>query len=289
MNRSTHFLIIGLGLIGGAYARRLTAMGYCVDALDINPDSIAYAKEEGIIQNGADFSEELIAQADFVIFGLYPTAMIDWLRDHQRSLRSGALITDVSGVKAGVVEPIQAMLREDVEFIASHPMAGRELSGVRNSDERVFHGANFIITPTARNTQSAIDSVHELAEILGFGSISLLSPQEHDEMIGFLSQLTHVIAISLMNCKDNAHLAAYTGDSFRDLTRIARINENLWSELFLLNRDVLMEQIDVFTDELARVRTALENQDAETLKRLMISSTYRRGFFDKKKREDSTP
>ena len=282
MNRNTRFLIVGLGLIGGAYARRLTAMGYAVDALDINPDSIEYALQEGIIQNGAAYSDELVGRADFIVFGLYPTAMVEWLRTHQDALRPGALITDVSGVKTGVVDAVQSFLRQDVEFIGSHPMAGRELTGVRNSDERVFHGANFIITPTEKNTQAAIDAVHQLAEILGFGRISQLTLREHDEMVGFLSQLTHVIAISLMNCKDNTHLAAYTGDSFRDLTRIARINENLWSELFLLNKDVLTQEIDGFIQELTRVRDRIKNDDQEGLKALMVTSTQRRAFFDKK-------
>ena len=282
MNRNTRFLIVGLGLIGGAYARRLTAMGYEVDALDINPDSIEYAQQEGIIRQGAEYSGELVGRADFIVFGLYPTAMVEWLRAHQDALRPGALITDVSGVKTGVVDAVQSFLRQDVEFIGSHPMAGRELTGVRNSDERVFHGANFIITPTEKNTQAAIDAVHQLAEILGFGRISQLTLREHDEMVGFLSQLTHVIAISLMNCKDNTHLAAYTGDSFRDLTRIARINENLWSELFLLNKDVLTQEIDGFIQELTRVRDRIQNDDQEGLKELMVNSTHRRAFFDKK-------
>lgn len=283
MNKNTNFLIVGLGLIGGSYARRLSGMGYCVNALDINPDSISYALSEGIIHQGAYLSDDLIGQADFVIFGLYPTAMMDWLRAHQSALRPGALITDVSGVKSGVVDVIQSFLRPDVEFIGSHPMAGRELSGVRNSDERVFQGANFIITPTPQNTTYAIDTVHELAEILGFGRISVLSPREHDEMVGFLSQLTHVIAISLMNCKDNTHLAAYTGDSFRDLTRIARINEQLWSELFLLNKDVLVQEIDGFVAELQNVRNRIENDDVEALRALMVNSTWRRAFFDQDK------
>lgn len=282
MNRNTRFLIVGLGLIGGAYARRLTAMGYAVDALDIDPDAIEYALQEGIICQGAEYSDELVGRADFIVFGLYPTAMVEWLQAHQSALRPGALITDVSGVKTGVVDEVQSFLRQDVEFIGSHPMAGRELTGVRNSDERVFRGANFIITPTERNTQAAIDTVHQLAEILGFGRISQLSLREHDEMVGFLSQLTHVIAISLMNCKDNTHLAAYTGDSFRDLTRIARINEKLWSELFLLNKDVLTQEIDGFIQELARVRDRIQNNDQEGLRALMVNSTHRRAFFDKK-------
>ena len=282
MNRNTRFLIVGLGLIGGAYARRLTAVGYAVDALDIDPDAIEYAVQEGISRQGAEYSDELVGRADFIVFGLYPTAMVEWLQAHQGALRPGALITDVSGVKTGVVDRVQSFLRQDVEFIGSHPMAGRELTGVRNSDERVFRGANFIITPTEKNTQAAIDAVHQLAEILGFGRISQLTLREHDEMVGFLSQLTHVIAISLMNCKDNTHLAAYTGDSFRDLTRIARINEKLWSELFLLNKDVLTQEIDGFIRELTRVRDRIQNDDQEGLKELMVNSTHRRAFFDKK-------
>lgn len=284
MNRNTHFLTVGLGLIGGCYARRLTALGYAVDALDIDPGALDYAKEEGIIARGAEYSDELVGDADFVIFGLYPTALLEWLRAHKGALRPGALITDVSGVKCAVVDDAQAILAgQDNEFIASHPMAGRETIGVRNSDEKIFRGANFIITPTEKNTQPAIDAVHELAEILGFGRISILTPREHDEMIGFLSQLTHVIAISLMNCQDNTHLAAYTGDSFRDLTRIARINDKLWSELFLLNRDILEQEIDSIVSELNAVKGLLQAGDREGLREKMRQSTLRRAAFDRDK------
>ena len=267
MNRNTHFLIVGLGLIGGCYARRLTALGYAVDALDIDPGALDYAKEEGIIARGAEYSDELVGDADFVIFGLYPTALLEWLRAHKGALRPGARITDVSGVKCAVVDDAQAILAgQDNEFIASPPMAGRETIGVRNSDEKIFRGANFIITPTEKNTQPAIDAVHELAE-----------------MIGFLSQLTHVIAISLMNCQANTHLAAYTGDSFRDLTRIARINDKLWSELFLLNRDILEQEIDSIVSELNAVKGLLQADDREGLREKMRQSTLRRAAFDRDK------
>ena len=144
--------------------------------------------------------------------------------------------------------------------------------------------ANFLITPTARNTKAAVDAVHELAEILGFARISVLTPKAHDEMVGFLSQLTHVIAMSLMNCNDNPDLAAYTGDSFRDLTRIARINDRMWSELFLLNREVLVRQIDAFSAELAAVRQDLIDQDEADLRERMRRSTARRALFDKERR-----
>ena len=284
MKSDTKFLIVGLGLIGGCYARRLTALGHRVCALDTDPDAIAYALEEGIIVRGAAMDEALVREADVVIFGLYPKALLAWLRARQGALRPGALLTDVSGVKCGVVDEVQSLLRPDVEFVGAHPMAGREVSGVRNSDARIFQDANFLITPTARNTKAAVDAVHELAEILGFARISVLTPKAHDEMVGFLSQLTHVIAMSLMNCNDNPDLAAYTGDSFRDLTRIARINDRMWSELFLLNREVLVRQIDAFSAELAAVRQDLIDQDEADLRERMRRSTARRALFDKERR-----
>ena len=146
----------------------------------------------------------------------------------------------------------------------------------------MFADANFIITPTERNTPEGIELVRTLGCILGFRHIAVLTPEAHDEMIGFLSQLTHCIAVVLMDCKDSEHLAEYTGDSFRDLTRIARINENLWTELFMDNRDELLSQMDLFLDKFVQLRDALKAGDEETMKEMMRLSSYRRSFFDKK-------
>ena len=160
-------------------------------------------------------------------------------------------------------------------------MAGREVYGVENSDDRIFHEANYIVTPTDKNTPEAIEWCKSLGRILGFRKVSVLSPEEHDEMIGFLSQLTHCIAVSLMTCKENRHLVDYTGDSFRDLTRIARINEDMWSELFLLNRDELLAQMDQFAKEFHELRDMLADGDVEGMKEKMRLSTTRRAYFDK--------
>ena len=160
-------------------------------------------------------------------------------------------------------------------------MAGREVYGVRNANCEIFKGANYIVTPTPANTEEAIRTVEQLGETLGFTRISRLSPERHDEMIGFLSQLTHCIAVALMTCKDVEDLYAYTGDSFRDLTRIAKINDEMWSELFLLNRDELLSQIDLFSERMSELRKAIEENDTETLRHLMRLSTERRKYFDK--------
>ena len=276
-------LIVGLGLMGGSYARALKRLGFHVAALDRDREAIAYALEEHIIHEGsADEDEELIRKADAIIFALYPGIFPDWVREHQHLFRSGAKITDVTGVKSCIVYRIQELLREDVEFIAAHPMAGRELSGVQNSDDRIFRDANYIIVPTEKNTAEGIEWCGMLGRLLGCGRISVLSPEEHDEMIGFVSQLTHCIAVSLMTCSDNTHLADYTGDSFRDLTRIARINDRMWSELFMMNRGPLLRQMDLFLHELQGFRDMLEKGDTEGMRAKMRLSTERRAMFDKR-------
>jgi prephenate dehydrogenase len=207
---------------------------------------------------------------------------VDWIRRYQDFLKPGAVLTDVTGVKRSVVPVVQEMLRSDLEFVPAHPMAGRERSGVEYADCRLFADANFIVTPTERNTPEGIELIRTLGCILGFRHIAVLSVEEHDEMIGFLSQLTHCIAVTLMTCKESERLAEYTGDSFRDLTRIARINEHMWTELFLDNKDELLAQMNLFLNQFTRLRDALSGGDIETMKEMMRLSTARRAAFDKK-------
>lgn len=281
ISKETNILIIGLGLIGGSYAKALSDQGYHVSAITRDPSSIAYGHENGLIDKGTTrIDPAIIKEADLVIFSLYPKLLVSWIEENQKHFKEGALLTDVTGVKSSIVPRIQSILREDLEFIGCHPMAGREVAGVRNSDPKIFKGANFIITPTEKNSEEAIKTCEQLAEILGFARISCLSIQEHDEMIGFLSQLTHIIAVSLMTCNDSEQLVKYTGDSFRDLTRIAKINEKMWSELFLLNKEELIRQIDRFSGELQEFRKRLEAGDREGMEEKMRLSTKRRHQFD---------
>ena len=160
-------------------------------------------------------------------------------------------------------------------------MAGKEVSGVKFADDSIFHIANFIILPTDNNSREAVDTMRQFADILGFRNISELTVEQHDEMVGFVSHLTHAIAVSLMNTNDNTHLVEYTGDSFRDLTRIAKINENLWSEVFFLNKENLIREIDDFIQEVNHLKSKLEENDKDGLKELFIQSTARRKLFDR--------
>lgn len=276
-------LIVGLGLMGGSYAQKLSALGFEVGGLARRQETLDFALEHKLIAHGSiEVTREYVSQFDLVVFALYPKAFLTWIRRYQDYLKPGAVLTDVTGVKRSVVPAVQQMLRPDLEFVPAHPMAGREVYGVENSDCRIFTNANFIITPTERNTPEGIELIRTLGCILGFRHIAVLSPEAHDEMIGFLSQLTHCIAVSLMTCKESEHLAEYTGDSFRDLTRIARINEEMWSELFLENKDELLAQMDLFLGQFSRLRVALAAGDAETMKEMMRQSTRRRACFDKK-------
>lgn len=282
IDKKKRFLIIGLGLLGGSYAMGLKKRGHIVSAIDINEASINYALEKGIIDEGATTADpNLISQADVIISGLYPKTIVGWISENQQYFKKNALITDVTGVKCSIIYKIQQLLREDCEFIGSHPMAGKEVSGVQFADSSIFLPANLIITPTSKNTQAAIDFLYEFGIELRFNNICILTPEKHDEMIGYLSQLTHVIAVSLMNANDNSHLKEYTGDSFRDLTRIAKINENLWTELFLMNKDVLVNEITAFVDEINDFKQKLMAEDVDGMKQKFIQSTKRRKYFDK--------
>ena len=282
LNKDTNILIVGLGVIGGGYASALTEKGYKVRCITKEQADVDYALERKMVEYGTtEIDPELIGKADLVVFALYPTVFIEWIEKNQHLLKTGAIITDVTGVKGNVVERVQSMLRPDVEFISAHPMAGRERSGVQFSDPAVFKGANYIITPTDRNSEEAIALCRRLGEELGFARISVLSPEEHDGMIAFLSQLTHCIAVTLMTCNESEGLEKYTGDSFRDLTRIAKINDAMWSELFLMNKDALLSEMDAFIGEFERLKAMLISGDREGMREMMRRSTERRSLFDK--------
>ena len=276
-------LIVGLGLLGGSYARGLKRFGFHIGAITKEQSSIDFALKEGIIDEGStEIDARMIGEADLVILALYPHVFVEWIEENQGLLKSGALITDVTGVKRSIVYKIQDILRPDVEFVAAHPMAGREVSGVENSTDRMFFGANYIVTPTEKNTPEAVETIIELGRLLGFSNVTTLSPEEHDEMIGFLSQLTHCIAITLMTCNDKENMEKFTGDSFRDLTRIARINDLMWSELFAANKDVLLEQMNLFIGKFNKLKAMLESDDIDGMRAMMRHSTERRALFDKK-------
>lgn len=281
--KKVNILIVGLGLLGGSYAKGLKKLGFTVNAITKEQSSVDFALQNGIIDYGTtNIEPELIGEADLVVFALYPHIFKSWISENQKYFKSGAVLTDVTGVKGCIVDEIQGILRSDVEYIAAHPMAGKEVSGVENSDEAIFKGANYLVVPTKKNTREAIELCSNLGELLGFAKVSVLSVEKHDRMIAFLSQLTHCIAISLMCANDDPGLVEYTGDSFRDLTRIANINDEMWSELFLSNKQVLLEQMDIYRETFDKLYNFINNDDRNGMREMMKLSTKRRREFNKK-------
>jgi prephenate dehydrogenase len=286
-------LIVGLGLIGTAYAKALSEKGYRVFGITPSREVIDEALRDGTIVDGSTSVEpRLVAEADIIIFGLYPAVLLDWIEQNGHLMTPGTVATDVTGVKGCIVDKAQARMPAGVEFISAHPMAGREQIGTtpldvyRAASPDMFRGANYLVVPTEKNTPDAIRLCEQLGRLLGFGKVTRLSVEEHDRMIAYLSQLTHAIAVSLMCCvgedgEDTSRLSLLTGDSFRDLTRIAKINDAMWSELFLSNREALLEQMDLFSNQFAAMRDALAAGDTEKMREMMRVSTERRIHFDK--------
>ena len=262
--------------------KKYNGIGFKISAIDKDKDAIDYALTHNIIDEGTTkIDEKMINEADLIIFALYPHLVKYWIEKNQAYFKNGVILTDVTGVKTCIVYDIQEILKEGAEFIGAHPMAGREVLGVQNSTDEIFKGANYIVTPTKKNTQKAIEICKEIGRLLGFANVETLSPEEHDDMIGFVSQLTHCIAITLMTCNDRENIEKFTGDSFRDLTRIARINDLMWSELFMANKEPLLNQMDLFLNKFNELKTMLETGDVESMREMMRYSTKRRSLFDK--------
>ncbi len=281
IDKNKKILIIGLGLIGGSYAIGLKNKGYSVSAIDTDRDTVGFARKLKIADYITDKPEpDLIENSDIIIFALYPHIFVRWIEENGHLIKSGTVITDVTGVKGVIVEKIQGMLKEGVEFIAAHPMAGKEHLGIENSDPEIFKGANYIIVPTSKNTNEAIELCKGIGEALEFSRISILTVEQHDEMIAFLSQLTHLIAVSLMCANDSEHLADFTGDSFRDLTRIADINDEMWSGLFLDNKQALLKEMNSYKQCFDKLYECLKNDDREGLRDMMKLSSKRRKNFN---------
>ena len=271
-------VVVGLGVIGGSFIMALKEAGYKdVYGIDVNEESLKKAKEKELIKEGFKDGKEIIKEADLIIISLYPRLVKQFILDNKENFKDGALITDATGVKKFFIEDILNILPNNIDFIFGHPMAGREKKGIDFASSQVFKGANYILTPISRNKPENLDLVEELVYKLGFKRVKRIAPEYHDEMIWFVSQLPHAIAVGLINSDvEGRETGNFIGDSYRDLTRIANINEDLWSELFLENKDNLLNSIDNFEIELDKIKNAIRNDDTQTLKELFIKSTKRR-------------
>lgn len=271
-------LIVGLGVIGGSYAMALKAAGYeDIYGIDSNLETLRKAKELGLIKEGYVEGKDIIGEADLIIISLYPRLVKTFIEKNKDYLKRGAIITDATGIKEHFVDDILSILPEEIDFVFGHPMAGREKKGIDYASKEVFKGANYLITVTDRNKEENIKLLESIIYDMGFKNIKRINPKYHDKMIAFTSQLPHAIAVALINSDEEGRdTGSFIGDSYRDLTRIANINEDLWSELFFGNKKNLLESIDNFLLELNNIRNSIVNEDEEELKSLFIKSSKRR-------------
>ena len=277
-------LIVGLGVVGGSYAMALTAAGYKnIYAVNRSQASVDKALKAGVIKGGGTQLEEFASDADIAVIAVYPTGAEECARKLGAVMKKGSLITDVLGIKRYYSEKISAVLPEYIDYVPAHPMAGREKRGLDYASADVLKGANFIITPISRSSFAGIEAVKTLALDMGFGKIRTLTPEEHDRIIAYTSQLPHALAVSLINSdEEDSETGDYIGDSFRDLTRIAEINADLWQELFIGNRENLLAAIDMFTAQLSAIRAAVAEKDKESLVKQFEKSSARRHSLIKK-------
>lgn len=267
--------VVGLGVIGGSFVKALKGKGYEVYGIDTNQQTLDMAKEEGCIIEGYLDGKDIIPETDLTIICLYPSLVLDFIKNNQ--FKPGSIVTDAVGIKSYFLREALSIIPDDVEYISIHPMAGREKKGYQYASKQVFENANFIIVYHHDNKKSTIDFVQEFSKQLGFRSVKIMSPEAHDEIISFTSQLPHCLAVSLMNSDDQKYeTGKYIGDSFRDLTRIANINEDLWDELFMNNKQYLLASIERFEEQLDILKNAIRDNDDETLKVAFRKSTKRR-------------
>jgi len=270
--------IVGLGVIGGSFALALKDLQeHEVYGIDNNEETLRKAEASGMIKEGSVTGEEFIGESDLIIIGLYPSLVLDFLRKHRDNFKKGAIITDVTGIKETFIKEALEIIPDYVDFVFGHPMAGREKKGIDFASKEVFKGANYLITPQSKNKPENIELIENLVKQIGFNRIRKITPKEHDNIISFTSQLPHAIAVALINSDSQEFdTGAFIGDSYRDLTRIANINEELWSELFLGNKENLLRKIEDFEKQLDLIKDALRTGDRETLTTLFKESGRRR-------------
>ena len=261
--------IIGLGLIGGSMAKAIAdKTDYHIMAHNRTRATLLRAIEDGAVHE--ELTDDNIGQADMIILGLYPEEAVEYMESIGDRVKKGALVIDVSGIKRFICEkmpPIAA--RHGFVFVGVHPMAGKEKGGYANSEAALFHGASFIITPVDDSCRQQVEWLKNFSSRIGFGMQVVCSPKEHDRMIAFTSQLPHVLANAYVQSPQCLHHRGFSAGSYRDVSRVARLNEHLWAELFLQNADALTQELDLLIRNITEMTDAIKSNDRETLERIL--------------------
>jgi prephenate dehydrogenase len=272
------FGIIGLGLIGGSYAKALKNLKVKnIIGVDSNPIVAMMAKDEGVITENCNDSMEPLKKADVIICALYPAAVLNFVRENVQYFKENMLFTDVMGIKGELLGQVDELLGSEQDFVSGHPMAGREGQGYGQSAAEIFNGANYIIVPRPHNSAEKINWLKDFAYELGCKNVVEVSPKEHDEIIAYTSNLPHAMAIALINSDSMTPNNKYfIAGGFRDATRVADINVALWADLFVSNKKNVIMEIAKLQTQLERWSNALEKGDKEELELMMCSAKAKR-------------
>lgn len=275
--------VIGLGLIGGSMAKTLKKQmpQHTVLGMDADPQVMFKAKLLEAIDG--ELTPERLPICDLVLVATWPKAAVQYVQEHAHLIRSGATVIDLCGVKRAVCAPLFALAKESgFLFVGGHPMAGMEYSGFSHASSTLFQNASMILTPPpATSIQTLVELKHFFHE-LGFGQVVMTTPEEHDRVIGYTSQLAHIVSSAYVKSPEAMEHHGFSAGSFRDMTRVARLSPDMWTELFLLNRDPLLHELEALIEHLNEYRDTLEKGDAETLRRLLREGTERKEIVDRK-------
>ena len=262
-------VIAGLGLMGGSMAMAFKAhTDWTVYGWNRTRAVAEKALEQGAIDAIAD--ETAIASCDLLIPVLYPEATIDFLRRIIPTMKPGAKIVDLVGVKTKVIDALESIaLAHDIHYTGGHPMAGKEVAGFDNAEAKLYAGASMILVPTAATAPGEIEELTALFLQLGFGMVKLCDKFEHDRMIAHTSQLCHVVSNCYVKSPSSPNHKGFSAGSYRDMIRVAGVNEVLWTDLFMTNRDALLEELDIFVSDLLKVRKALSEENRNEMQELL--------------------
>lgn len=261
--------IVGLGLIGGSLARSIKVnTDFEVLGMDINSQTMLQANLLGAIDG--TLTEDNLARCDVVLVALYPAAIVTWITEHQDAFRPGAWVIDCGGVKEAVCTPLNALAQgKPWHYCGGHPMAGREFSGFRYAKDDLFDRASMILTPPRDAGPEVLTWLKDFFLTIGFRRVQFTTPREHDEMIAYTSQLAHVVSSAYVKCPLAQKHRGFSAGSFADMTRVAKLNEDMWTELFFDNRDALLPEINGLIDRLVAYRDALAAEDHQAMKQLL--------------------
>ena len=271
--------VVGLGLIGGSMCKALIKAGHVVVGMDADKTTEDYARLAGVIDD--KLTPERLSQCDYLFIALYPQAAVDYLTRNAASIKPGAVVMDLCGVKRAVCAPCFELARQHgFNYIGGHPMAGTQFSGIKYARDDLFQNATMVMVTREDEDIYLLGRVRELLRDAGFKAVTLTTAEKHDEMIAFTSQLAHVVSNAYVKSPTARAHHSFSAGSYRDLTRVAKLNETMWTELFLDNADYLASELDWIIGALGEYRDAIKSGDAETLKRLLREGRERKEEID---------